>query len=122
MSDPINLDEMYVYKFVRTDLPFAQHCIQLGHASWHAGKRFGAVYGDQQGKPFSIEVGMPDIKALNRVIRKLDGTSIGYLLFTDTDISSDPTALVTAPVNAETRELYFRNYRLYSAAMSGVGK
>lgn len=105
------LDSTTVYVFIREDLPLGQDDIQSNHACLHAGMEFAAKSGFKEGIPYMVTVGMPSIKPLNRVIAKLQENNIPHYVMVDTDVCSDPTAVVTWPLDEEQKQV-LRNYRL----------
>jgi hypothetical protein len=101
----MNLDDCTVYVFVRQDLPIEQQLVQSVHAAFHAGMDFAARHGAHPGIPFTVLIGLPHAKSLRKTARKLIDNLVDCHIFTDTDISSDATAIATYPLNREEKQV-----------------
>lgn len=56
---------------------------------------------------------MPSLKALNRVLRKLESHNIPHFAWTDPDLPYGLTSIVTIPLKGDER-VPFTNYRVYA--------
>lgn len=106
----MNLDSCTVYIFVRQDIPIQHQVIQSGHAALRIAQFYLAK--DDTGTPNLIVIGVPDIKALERVMGKLARNCIKHMMWVEPDGDLGFTALATAPLTKEER-LPLANYRLW---------
>lgn len=130
----MNLDDCSVYLFVRQDIPLAQQLVQSNHAllmmawpelpvctiamdSGAASSIFASstnvvTLGDH-GHPNIILIGVPDVKALERVKAKLERLQIVHYAWREPD---EPglgfTAIATAPLDKPQRN-QLHSYRLW---------
>ena len=82
--------------------------MQSTHAVYHlAGIRA------EQGTPNIVLIGMPNVKALRRVERKLETAGVPHYSWTEPDNDWGLTAIATAPLRGEQRNI-MSNYRVYA--------
>jgi hypothetical protein len=98
-----------VYVFVRQNISIQQQFVQGIHGAYKAPKGIG-----DHGDPKVCVVGMPDIKALQRVLKKLHEHGISRHAWFEPDHCEvrDLTAIVTEPVIGEKKDA-LANYRLW---------
>jgi len=63
--------------------------------------------------PHIVLIGVPDVKALERVIQKLRDNHIEFAAFDEPDDNLGLTAVATVPLNEEQR-LVFQNYKIWT--------
>jgi hypothetical protein len=98
--------------FFRTDLPAFEHIlVQTNHSSF----KLAQLRGDP-GTPNLVAIGMPNVRALERVLRKLQAHGIPHYPWYEPDHDFGLTAIATAPLDADSpeREL-LQCYRVYRA-------
>lgn len=97
----------YSYAFVRRDLPPEQRIIQVGHASYLAGAKFGGV------APHTCLLEVANEQELLAIWRRLTTKNVQAVSFFEPDHDVGYTALVTEPLADEERRGIFKDYRLY---------
>lgn len=100
--------------FIRQDLPLAQQLVQSNHATF----KLASGLQPEGGIPNIVVIGVPDVRALSRVLAKLKQHQIVHAPFYEPDFDYGFTAIATAPLNEVSRQV-LSNYRLYSG---GTGK
>lgn len=95
---------------MRQDLPVVHQIIQSNHATQ---QMFSIYHLDSLNIPNIVLVGVPDVKALERVTKKLEQGQIPHYRYIEPDGNMGFTAITTAPISGEQREV-LRNYRVYS--------
>lgn len=101
------MEEKYLYIFVRQDIPIEQQIVQSSHAVFSLTTLTGLEYS----VPNIIVIGVPNISALNRVLRKLEEHQILHYCWKEPDYNFGFTALATEPISGSKREV-LGNYRL----------
>jgi hypothetical protein len=82
----MNLDDCTVYVFIRQDLPIEQQLVQGAHALFRSRQPFFLIPHDPQvGHPNIVFIGMPNLKALQRVEVKLVSNAISHYAWTEPD-------------------------------------
>jgi hypothetical protein len=84
--------------------------VQSNHATFEVGRRLSF---DSQSRPSLIVIGVPDQKALLRVVTKLQDHNIDHQQFIEPDFDIGLSAVATVPLNEEQRGV-LRNYRLWN--------
>ena len=99
---------MYVYAFVRRDMPMANQLVQIGHACLEAGNRF-----DQPEHPCSLVLLSVECEEqLMRAVEFVEQRGIEVYTFYEPDFPHGCTAACTEPVAGEERRC-FRKFRLW---------
>lgn len=98
-----------MYFFIRTDLPLAQQSVQSIHACY----KMVLNYRPDHECPNVVYIGVPDKRALEKVMRKLRDNQIPHVRFDEPDFDYGLTAVATIPISGEQREV-LSNYRLWS--------
>jgi hypothetical protein len=73
------------------------------------------------GMPNIVLIGVPSIKALERVQRKLDAHRVTHYAWTEPDNGMGFTAIACRPVSGDERRI-FENYRVYPHARSSMAE
>jgi hypothetical protein len=95
----MSLNSRTVYIFVRQDISLEDQFIQAGHAIFKMTSRH-LFSSDDEGTPRLVGVGVPDTRALNRVVTKLGAEKIPYTPYSDPDFPDlGVTAICTAPLD-----------------------
>lgn len=97
--------------FVRQDLTLAQQIIQTNHATFEMAYTLSQSVDDLV--PSLVLIGVPNKKALERVIAKLKLHHIDASAFYEPDNDLGLTAVVTVPLDEEQRAV-LQNYKLWS--------
>ena len=101
----------YFYIFIRQDLSLADQLCQTNHAT------FEMAYTLSQSvdplAPSIVLIGVPNQKALERVMLKLQQNHIEFSPFYEDDNDMGLTAVATVPL-AEEQRAALRNYRLWN--------
>ncbi len=97
----------YVYVLVREDLSPAQRAVQSCHAVIEATRNFN-MNGEH---PSVIICGIKNELTLKRQIEYLTSNKIKFSKFYEPDINFELTAIATAPISGDTRNL-FKKYQL----------
>lgn len=96
----------YIYCFIRTDIPFVQRIVQIGHVCYEAGKLFQ----DQLGISHMILLSAKDEEDIKSISKQLDGRGIDYVSFYEPDINSY-TSICTIPISDKCN--YFSKFNRY---------
>lgn len=67
----------------------------------------------EHGTPNIVLVGLPNVRSLMRVEKKLQANAIPHYSWTEPDHDFGFTAITTAPLHGEQREL-LKDYRVYA--------
>jgi hypothetical protein len=102
---------MYVYTFVRKDIPLAQQIVQACHSSMEAGVWY---IEEHHPTPNHILIEVADENALLKASSKLTQLGIDHRLFEEPDEDMGCTTFTTEPLTAE-RKKALSNYRLWRA-------
>lgn len=106
----MNLDDRYIYVFVRQDVPIPQQLVNASHAAYHV----AALCRLGEGVPSLVAIGVPHAKAMSKVLAKLRDSQLAHFAWTDPDFSDlGVTSVATSPLSDQQRAA-LRNYRLYS--------
>ena len=84
--------------------------VQSNHATHTMASRAAAYSVD--GIPNLIMIGVPDLRALNRVAAKLADNAIPHCAWTESDFDLGFTAIATVPLTADQKKP-LANYRLW---------
>ena len=95
---------------MRTDLSLAQQVVQSNHATFAMAAQ---LPNGLQETPSIVLIGVPNKKALERVIKKLIDHSIDFSDFYESDHGVGLSAVATVPLTEEQREA-LRNYKLWN--------
>lgn len=106
----MNLDDHSIYVFVRQDLPLSQQLVQSNHAMF----MMASTLPPSEGIPSVLLIGMPDQKALDRVVTKLTARNILHVKYVEPDFENALgfTAISTVPLD-HTQKQELCNYRLW---------
>lgn len=104
----------YIYTFIREDLSPEQKIVQIGHACYEAGKKFG-----NEDIPNLVLLSVKDEKDLKSIFRKLDSRGIEFCVFFEPDISSF-TAICTRPITDEKERSIFSKWDLYKHTIDKI--
>jgi hypothetical protein len=109
------LSDNYIYCFIRKDLDVVHQLIQLGHASYLAGKETLV-----NGCPSTCLFEVADVKELQEVYRKLSANRLNFELFYEPTTKNRGrtigfSAICTHPIDAEDAETrqFFQQFRKY---------
>jgi hypothetical protein len=108
----MNLDDRYIYVFVRQDIPLAEQIVSVGHAAFHLGQVI-----PENGIPNLIVVGVPHAKALDKARAKMLEANINFHFWEDPDTQHGVTAVASHPLTKNEKGV-LANYRLWSNAPS----
>ena len=78
----------------------------------HATRAITTLYPQGEGIPNIVLIGVPDVRALNRVVRKLEEAQIPHYCWHEPDNDFGFTAIATAALGEERKAL--ANYRLWT--------
>jgi hypothetical protein len=108
-----NLDDKTTYVFVRQDMSFADQFVQGMHA--HGFVIADCEANDKQGHASICLIGVPDLKSLERVEKKLDALRLCWFGWTDPDNKEfGVTAIAVEPLSKEDpKRVALKNYRLW---------
>ena len=114
----------HCFLFVRYDLPVAQQIIQSNHSTHDMA--YTLPQSVDPVTPSIVLIGVPNKKALLRVIEKLKLNHIEFSVFDEPDDDLGLTAVATVPLTEAQRAL-LQNYKLWSEeeflhARSSVGR
>ena len=114
----------HFYLFVRYDLSPEQTVIQTNHATFEMA--YTLPQSVELTTPSLVLIGVPDKKALKKVISKLRLNSIEFSAFDEPDDDLGLTAVATVPLTEEQRAI-LQQYKLWkeenvSYARSSVGR
>lgn len=101
--------DRYIYIFVRQDLPLQHQIVQSNHATHH----MSSFYRSDGDVPNIVLIGLPNIKALERALRKLRDNKIPHYAWVEPDNDFGLTSICTAPILGVQRDC-LKNYRVYS--------
>jgi hypothetical protein len=94
--------------FVRTDMPYANQLVQVGHACLEAGRRFA-----QPDYPCHLVLfAVASEDKLMRAVEFIQGQGIRMCTFYEVDFPRGYTAACSEPVSGRGRDL-FRKFRLW---------
>jgi hypothetical protein len=79
-----------------------------------------ALHGRDSPSPSVVLIGVPNQKALERVIRKLEANRIEAVSFVEPDFDMGLSAVATVPLNAEQR-LVLKNYETWKEKRNVIG-
>lgn len=86
----------YFYVFIRQDLPLAQQLVQSCHATHAMATQNHSCNTEEI--PSTIVIGVPNQKALLRVIKKLQKNNIKFAEFHEPDFDMGLSAIATVPL------------------------
>lgn len=114
----------YFFLFVRQDIPVEQQIIQTNHATFEMA--YTLPQSVDLSTPHIVLIGVPNKKALKKVISKLRLNSIEFSVFDEPDDDLGLTAVATVPLTEEQRAI-LQQYKLWkeenvSYARSSVGR
>jgi hypothetical protein len=94
---------------VRTDIPFANQLVQVGHACLEAGHRF-----PQPAEPCHLVLfGVADEDRLKRAVEAIRRQGLRVAVFYEEDYPAGHTAACTEPVPEGEQQRPFRRFRLW---------
>lgn len=99
--------------FVRQDLPIAAQIVQTNHATFEMA--YTLPQSADEVTPSIVLIGVPDTKALLKVIQKLKLNHIEFSEFHEDDDDMGLTAVATVPLSEEQR-FALRGYKLWNEA------
>ncbi len=97
---------------VRTDLPPEQQLVQAVHAAYEAGLRLATP--PEQDVDYSVVCAVDSEQELAEARARLERHGVQSVLFRDSDIDEQATALCTEPIRGEKRRLMSK-YQLWRA-------
>ena len=93
-------DKLYIYVFVRTDIPLQQQLVQACHASSMGGEAFG------NGDSSMVLLGVKNVGQLLEISHMLDFNQIRHVTFFEPDWEMGYSALATkASCGADRRKI-----------------
>lgn len=98
-----------MYVFIRTDLPVNHQIVQHGHAIY----QMVMYYRPDQENPNHVTIGVPNVAALRRVLKKLSDNQIPHYAWSEPDNDMGLTSIATIPLVGEERKP-LANYRTYA--------
>ena len=98
----------YIYVFVRQDISLAQQLVQSSHAVYSIAQQQTNL--DKNTIPSIVMIGVPNSKALNRVITKLQLNNIEHATFFEPDFNMGLSAVATAPLYTNEERAVLKNY------------
>lgn len=101
----------YFYLFVRQDISLAQQIVQTNHATYHMA--ISHPHTDKTAIPSIVLIGVPNKKALERVIQKLRINNIEYTSFFEPDWEMGLSAVATSPNLSDEQRNALRNYSIW---------
>ena len=101
----------HCFLFVRYDLSVAQSIIQTNHATFEMASTL--MQSVDPVTPSLVLVGVPNTKALLKVIEKLKLNQIEFSVFDEPDDDLGLTAVATVPLNEEQRAI-LQKYKLWN--------
>lgn len=99
---------MYIYVFVRTDIPVADQMVQVGHVCYEAGLKFQA-----QDDTYLVLCQVASQEDLLEVEMRLNDSGVETHKFFEPDDDMEYTTLCTQPISKANRNL-FRRYKLWA--------
>lgn len=116
----INLDECYVYVFIRQDLPDWQQLVHSNHATLLATDRLGR--GASSGHPNLVMIGVADESALRSAGQDMAARSIDHVRWQDPDAEHmGLISLCTEPLTKRDRNK-LHHYRPWVRSNNTFGK
>ena len=97
----------YMYIFVRTDIPVAYQMVQVGHATFEAGKKFSPAI-----HPHFVLLPTANQEELLKLAVKLEDNNIEFVMFHEPDNDTGYTALATKPISGDDRSM-FKRYKTH---------
>jgi hypothetical protein len=91
-------------------MTLAQQIVQTNHATFEMASTLTRI---NNATPSIVLIGVPDKKALDRVIDKLNTNQIKFSLFHEDDYDMGLTAVATVPLDEDQRAI-MRNYKLWN--------
>ena len=101
---------LYMYVFIRQDLPIEQQIVQASHASHEAGREF-KYPADQISNLILLNVKSEE--HLKEIANDLDELRIQYKMFFEPDYNRGYTSIATAPISSLDHRRYFHTHKLY---------
>lgn len=101
----------YCFLFIRQDLSLAQQIVQSNHATFEMA--YTLPQSADPTTPSIVLIGVPDKKALLKVIQKLKLNRIEYSAFYESDDDMGLSAVATVPLD-EDRRAVLQNYKLWN--------
>jgi hypothetical protein len=102
------LDHSYVYIFVRQDISVAQQIVQSNHATYSIAQQQADF--DRDCVPSIVVIGVPNLRGLERVIKKLHDNGIEHAQFVEPDFDMGLSAVATAPLWFQEQRDVLKNY------------
>lgn len=85
--------------------------MQSNHAVFHLALKYHGI----EGIPNIVLIGIPNIRSLSKVERKLQENSISHFSWHEPDFDLGFTSIATVPLSGDIRKV-LENYRLYPRA------
>ena len=101
------IDDCYVYIFVRRDIPVANQIVQVGHVCYEAGLNFNAKQ-----DTYMVLCQVDSEEDLLEIELRLNDANVETHKFYEPDDDLGYTALCSRPVNKKERKI-FRKYKLW---------
>jgi hypothetical protein len=98
----------YIYTFIRKDLSPEQRIIQIGHACFEAGKRFG----DSEIQNLVL-LEAKDQNDLKQIAWMLECRNIEFYMFHEPDFNMGFSAICTKPIYDSDMINFFRRWNLF---------
>ena len=99
----------YVYVLVRTDIPLANQMVQVGHACFDSGTKFGKL------ECYMVLLQVANEEELLSHSKLLKYHKVKHTVFYEDDFPIGHTALCTQPITKKHRPL-FANHALWSVS------
>ena len=102
------VSEKYLYVFVRQDISVPEQSVQALHSIYH----LAINTRPDPDIPNVVYIGVPDVFALQKVLRKLEDNQITHYCWHEPDNNLGFTAIATEAISGEKRKI-LSNYRLW---------
>jgi hypothetical protein len=107
------MSKSFIYCFIRKDISIAQQIIQLTHAGYDAGTRWGGASVPPHICLFEVEDGIALIAAM-KFVRK---HKIKYEMFYEPDYPMGFNALITEPLLQDDYSDLFSEFKMYRSEL-----
>jgi hypothetical protein len=102
---------MWIYTFIRTDLPIAQQIVQSAHSAYESGRGLGR----NVPHPRLVLLAVPDGETMEQAYLECSAFIQCYPFYeTEQGLEIQLTSFTTRPITASERPL-FRGYKLWRA-------
>lgn len=103
------MPKLYVYIFLRSDLPVEQLIVQSSHAAYESAAKYSS---DDGNHPSMVIIHVKDSLHLEKIRRHLLASDVSHTEFFEPDWSYGVTAIATAPVETHQRHL-FKKFQVF---------